>query len=101
MIASIGGLAIVYKFLSSSTQDKETEAHHFQFKSLGEYKKLISGYRTLKKERLLKENKKFFDSVFKYPLTLEQRIAVISESNSSLILASAGSGKTSTNMLAV
>ena len=96
MIASIGGLAIVYKFLSSSTQDKETEAHHFQFKSLGEYKKLISGYRTLKKERLLKENKKFFDSVFKYPLTLEQRIAVISESNSSLILASAGSGKTST-----
>lgn len=45
--------------------------------------------------RCLIERKDFFDSVEKNPLTLEQRLAVIRDNDRNLVLAAAGTGKTS------
>ena len=38
----------------------------------------------------------FFDSVFKYPLDAQQRKAIVTEEDNTLVVSSAGSGKTST-----
>ena len=46
-------------------------------------------------ERLLKETEAFFSDLLKYPLTKEQRIAILDSRKSNLVLASAGCGKTS------
>ena len=94
--ALLGGVAILYKLVSTSGNQSKEESPQFKFKSLEEYKKIIQGYREIKTNNALKKNKFFFDGLFDYPLTHEQRTAVVSESNSSLVLASAGSGKTST-----
>ena len=40
--------------------------------------------------------KKFFDSIFKYPIDEEQRRAIVTDDNNNLIIAGAGSGKTTT-----
>ena len=44
----------------------------------------------------LKEYKDFFDSLFEYPLTLDQRKSIVCDADRLLSVASAGSGKTST-----
>lgn len=44
----------------------------------------------------LDENKVFFDTVLKYPLDEQQRRAIVQEETNSLVISSAGSGKTST-----
>tara|TARA_Y200000002_G_C22680265_1_gene663751 strand:+ start:427 stop:3288 length:2862 start_codon:yes stop_codon:yes gene_type:complete len=48
-----------------------------------------------KKLPLLKQYKSFFDNLFKYSLSKEQRLAIVDDANASLAIASAGSGKTS------
>ena len=50
----------------------------------------------LQQEKLLQEYKEFFDNLLGYPLTVEQRRAIVDDSERSLVIASAGSGKTST-----
>lgn len=47
-------------------------------------------------KKLLQEYKGFFDNLLGYPLTDEQRRAIVDDSERSLVIASAGSGKTST-----
>ena len=47
-------------------------------------------------ERELINNKEYFDTMFNYKLDEEQRRAIITDDNSNLIIAGAGSGKTST-----
>lgn len=47
------------------------------------------------KKYILEENKNFFDNCLSYPLDYQQRLSVISEEENSLVVASAGSGKTS------
>ena len=42
------------------------------------------------------EYKDFFDSLFEYPLTLDQRKSIVCDADRLLSVASAGSGKTST-----
>lgn len=48
-----------------------------------------------KKLPLLDQYESFFDNLFSYSLSKEQRMAIVDESNASLAIASAGSGKTS------
>ena len=50
----------------------------------------------LQLEKLVQEYKEFFDNLLGYPLTDEQRRAIVDDSERSLVIASAGSGKTST-----
>ncbi len=44
----------------------------------------------------ISKNKEYFDSIFAYPLDEQQRRAVVTSEDNNLIVASAGSGKTST-----
>ena len=44
----------------------------------------------------LENKKEFFDKLFDYPLDLEQRKAIITDEDNNLIIAGAGSGKTTT-----
>ena len=48
------------------------------------------------KEAELIKQKDFFDTVFNYPLDLQQRQAVVTTEDNTLVVSSAGSGKTST-----
>ena len=51
--------------------------------------------RRLYEEKMLNEQKSFFESVESNPLTIEQRLAVIRNNDLNLVLAAAGTGKTS------
>lgn len=44
---------------------------------------------------ILKTNKSFFDTCLKYPLDAQQRRSIVTEEDNSLVVSSAGSGKTS------
>ena len=46
-------------------------------------------------ERMLKEKKGFYDHIESNPLTVEQRLSVIRENDRNMVLAAAGTGKTS------
>lgn len=48
------------------------------------------------REKELAEQKVFFDTIFKYPLDPQQRQAVVTMEDNTLVVSSAGSGKTST-----
>lgn len=60
------------------------------------FEEFISGINRRHADKVAKDDQAFFDSVEKSPLTLEQREAVICLDNRVLLVASAGSGKTST-----
>ena len=49
-----------------------------------------------KPESLLVKYEEFFDSLFPNPLTREQRLCIVDDSRRTLVIASAGSGKTTT-----
>ena len=49
-----------------------------------------------KTESLLLKHKEFFDRLFPNPLTKEQRLCIVDDSYRTLVIASAGSGKTTT-----
>ena len=51
---------------------------------------------TAKAEPLLLKHKQLFDSMFAHPLTQEQRLCIVDDSYRTLVIASAGSGKTTT-----
>lgn len=51
---------------------------------------------TPKTEPLLFKHKELFDSLFAHPLTHEQRLCIVDDSYRTLVIASAGSGKTTT-----
>ncbi len=96
LLVSIFGIGLIYSVITLNRPSKNQVDTNPKFKSLEDYKKEIKNYRDIKEKNLLRENAAFFDDLFEYPLTKEQRIAVINDSNSALVLASAGSGKTST-----
>ncbi len=54
----------------------------------------LKNFETFLNEQL--EFEKFFDKLFKYPLTDSQRRAILTENDRTLVVASAGAGKTST-----
>jgi len=64
--------------------------------SLKILKSQIHNLREKKHNFLLRNNEEFFNTLFDYSLTDEQIEVAINDSNSSLVIASAGSGKTST-----
>ena len=51
---------------------------------------------TAEMESLLLKHKEFFDRMFSNPLTEEQRLCIVDDSRRTLVIASAGSGKTTT-----
>jgi len=51
--------------------------------------------RTAYEQKILVERKTFFDGIEKNPLTIEQRLSVIRSNDRNLVLAGAGTGKTS------
>lgn len=65
---------------------------------VSDFKKMMSDYNQSFIIRRLKTYKRFFDGTdhgIKYPLDVDQRMAVIKDDNHNLVIAGAGSGKTS------
>lgn len=63
------------------------------------YDDLLKNIKELNKEYVKEElvkNKEYFDNLFEYPLDDEQRKAIITDEDNNLIIAGAGSGKTTT-----
>ena len=76
------GASVLVKYLVSENEDipfSEYIPHEVDTKSIN----------------ILTKYKEFFDFLMPYPLTKEQRLAVVDNSPRSLVVASAGSGKTS------
>lgn len=46
-------------------------------------------------QKILENNKSFFDNCLRYPLDMQQRRSIVSEEDNCLVVSSAGSGKTS------
>ena len=63
---------------------------------VGFQKKSVPPTNVAKPESLLLKYKEFFDSLFPNPLTQEQRLCIVDDSRRTLVIASAGSGKTTT-----
>ena len=63
---------------------------------VGFRKKSVPPMDVAKPESLLLKYKEFFDSLFPNPLTQEQRLCIVDDSRRTLVIASAGSGKTTT-----
>jgi len=57
-------------------------------------KKILPQY--VKEKEIIKENSKFFDEFFSMSPTENQKIAIVSDSSNNLIVAGAGTGKTTT-----
>ena len=58
--------------------------------------KLIDNLNENYVKRELKKNKEYFDKMFDYPIDEDQRIAIVTNDDNNLIVAGAGSGKTTT-----
>lgn len=63
---------------------------------VGFRKKSVPPMDVAKPESLLVKYEEFFDSLFPNPLTREQRLCIVDDSRRTLVIASAGSGKTTT-----
>ncbi len=63
---------------------------------VGFRKKSASKPHAAKTESLLVKHKELFDNLFPNPLTQEQRLSIVDDSYRTLVIASAGSGKTTT-----
>ena len=72
----------------SKVEKKEPESFFFREK--------LKQLRDRKKTLLLERSERFFEHLFDYSLTNEQVDAVINDSKNCMVIASAGSGKTST-----
>lgn len=59
-------------------------------------KNRLSYNHTVYNSRLLEENKIYFDTILPYPLDIQQRTAIVTDEDNTLVISSAGSGKTST-----
>ena len=86
-----------YSDLYQNTKNK------FLFKTIANFNKyydnLYSNIKLMNKEYIDNEliiNQEYFDSIFKYKLDIEQRKAIVIDDDYNLIIAGAGSGKTST-----
>ena len=83
------GISFFLFFLNrSKVEKKEPESFFFREK--------LKQLRDRKKTLLLERSERFFEHLFDYSLTNEQVDAVINDSKSCMVIASAGSGKTST-----
>ena len=90
-VTVIGGIAfgtyLLKKFFES---EAPTKSHQPTYSNVVKKDPI-----TLKVKNLLEENKFFFDELLNYPLTEEQRVSILDARKQSLVLASAGCGKTS------
>ena len=57
--------------------------------------KILETHNSKAIQRILEENKDFFDHCLTYPLDEQQRRSIVSEEDNCLVVSSAGSGKTS------
>ena len=83
----IGGGYGLWKFLTNSSEPSATHNQNSKVVSTSLIDDAV--------EKLLKETDSFFSNLLEYPLTKEQRIAILDSRKSNLVLASAGCGKTS------
>ncbi len=89
-------------FLSNFDYSKSSKHEYKQLDLLYKYCEIVQKGDETRKEHNenfihteLDENQNFFDNVEKQPLTLEQRISIIEMEDRNLLVAAAGSGKTS------
>lgn len=78
--------------LSKYFKDKEIINFIKQYQNL---KELIEQLNNKYIEKELIQNERYFDTLFEYPLDLEQKKAIIIDEDNNIIIAGAGSGKTS------
>lgn len=79
-------------------QETFSDEEKAQFRSLGrlslEDRRELHNSNYVEKE--LNRQREYFDTMFAYPLDLQQRSAIVKDEDNTLVVASAGSGKTST-----
>ena len=87
VVLGLGLAGLAWKYLKNSLTENDIAkySHEINKRKLEENKKLP----------ILDKYKSFFDKLFKYELSIEQRMAIVDDSNASLAIASAGSGKSS------
>ena len=90
VILGLGIAGLAWNYLQNSISD---QSHFDKTKYDHEIKKRRKDEE--KKLPLLDQYKYFFDNLFPYSLSAEQRMAIVDDANASLAIASAGSGKTS------
>jgi len=90
VILGLGIAGLAWNYLQSSISDQN---HFDKAKFDKEIEKRKKDEE--KKLPLLDKYRHFFDNLFSYSLSIEQRMAIVDEANASLAIASAGSGKTS------
>ena len=84
--------------LNFNYQESFSDEEKTQFRPLGrlslEDRRELHNSTYIKKE--LERQKIYFDTMFDYPLDVQQRRAIVKDEDNTLVVASAGSGKTST-----
>lgn len=82
-------------FYIATKQYKENKITQFR-KNYQNLKKIIEQLNDNYIEKELIENSNYFDNLFKFPLDIEQKKSIIVDDDENIIIAGAGSGKTST-----
>ena len=84
---------LLYQFRSMKTKPNEYVLHFTE--SFCQITSLAKKHNEKLKQQLLQQHSDFFEHCLTYPLDNQQRKAIISEEENTLVISSAGSGKTS------
>lgn len=90
----IGAIKLVYPRYKSHITFSDMQALYDLIRALEE--KRLEYNHSVYIPRFIADNKEYFDTLLPYPLDPQQRTAIVTDEDNTLVISSAGSGKTST-----
>lgn len=90
----IGAIKLVYPRYKSHITFSDMQALYDLIRTLEE--KRLEYNHSVYIPRFIADNKEYFDTLLPYPLDPQQRTAIVTDEDNTLVISSAGSGKTST-----